>query len=170
MMKYHRPDAPPCEETIPYHGAGLDGIFLCNGFTREEVDGEWFTHIEDIQGLHNAIALDLVARETPLAAREIRFIRNTMDKTQAEVAQAMGVDVQTVARWEKGETKDVPGPADKMLRIMFIASIVGPELLLEYIHEVQELRRKEAEAEKTSAFTFGRDPETKAWGKISEDA
>jgi DNA-binding transcriptional regulator YiaG len=169
-MKYHRPDAPPCDAPIQYRGAGLDGIYLCNGFTREEVDGEWFTHVEDIQGLHNAIALDLVAREGPLAPKEIRFIRNTMDKTQEEVAQAMGVDAQTVARWEKGRTDKMPGPADRMLRIMFIASMVGPELLLEYIREVQELRKKEAEAETRSAFTFARDPETKEWGKVPEDA
>lgn len=165
-MKYHRPDAPPCDEPILYRGAGLEGIYLCNGFSCEEVDGEWFTHIEDIQGLHNAIALDLVARESPLAPKEIRFIRNTMDKTQAEIAQAMSVDVQTVARWEKGE-HPMPGPADKMLRIMFLASIIGPERLLEYIREVQELRR--IEAEEREAVTFAQD-DKKTWGKVLEDA
>ena len=165
-MKYHRPDAPPCDEPILYRGAGLDGIHLCNGFTREEVDGEWFTHIEDLQGLHNAIALDLVAREAPLAPKEIRFIRNTMDRTQADVAQAMSVDAQTVARWEKGE-HEMPGPADKMLRIMFIASIIGPERLLEYIKEVEELQRKEAEKRQV---TFGQNEKTKEWGKVLEDA
>jgi DNA-binding transcriptional regulator YiaG len=147
-----------------YRGAGLEGIYLCNGFEREEIDGEWFTYIEDIDGLHNAIALHLVAQEAPLTGPEFRFIRHTMDKTQAEIAHAMSVDTQTVARWEKGKTSEVPGPADKMLRIMFIASIVGPELVLEYIREVHELHRKQAEAEKRPAFTFGRDPETKQWG------
>jgi putative transcriptional regulator len=167
MIKYHRPDAPPCDEPVLYHGAGLDGIYLCNGFTREEVDGEWFTHIEDIQGLHNAIALDLVARDSPLAPREIRFVRATMDKTQVEIANAMSVDAQTVARWEKGESV-MPGPADKMLRIMFIASIVGADLLLEYIHEIQDLRRREAE--KSEAVSFARDRDTKEWGKVPEYA
>jgi DNA-binding transcriptional regulator YiaG len=167
-MRYHRTDAPPCDEPILYKGAGLDGIYLCNGFTREEEDGEWFTHIEDIEGLHRAIALDLVARESPLAPKEIRFIRNTMDMTQADIAQAMAVDVQTVARWEKGETEKIPGPADKMLRIMFIASIIGPERVIEYIREVQKLRREEAV--KRDAVTFAQDDKTKEWGKVLEDA
>lgn len=146
-----------------YRGAGLEGVYLCNGFKREEIDGEWFTHVEDIDGLHNAIALHLVAQEARLTGPEFRFIRHTMDKTQAEIAQAMSVDDQTIARWEKGKTHEVPGPADKMLRIMFVASFVGPELLLDYIREVQEIQRKQEEAERP-AFTFGRDPETKEWG------
>ena len=166
MIKYHRPNDPPCKEPVLYHGAGLDGIYLCNGFTREKVDGEWFTHIEDIEGLHNAIALDLVAREAPLTSKEFRFIRHTMDKTQAELAQAMGVDVQSVARWEKD--KIAPGPADKWLRIMFIASIIGPERMAEYIREVQELKR--LEAEKSKSVTFAQNEETKEWGKVLEDA
>ena len=168
MTEFHRPASPPCEKPIAYNGAGLDGIYLCNGFTREEIDGEWFTHIEDIEGLHNAIALNIVAQETPLGAREIRFIRNTMDKTQSEIAKAMSVDVQTVARWEKGETDRMPGPADKMLRIMFIASIIGPDELLEYIREVQDIRRVETETHK--AVTFAQDDTTKEWGKVLEDA
>jgi DNA-binding transcriptional regulator YiaG len=167
-MKYHRPSEPPCDEPILYRGAGLDGIYLCNGFTREEVDGEWFTHIEDIQGLHNAISLDLIAQEKPLEPTEFRFIRHTMDRTQADIAQSMGVDVQTVARWEKGETEKIPGPADKMLRIMFIASIIGPDRVLEYIREVQELRR--IEDEKRETVTFAQNDETKEWGKVLEDA
>jgi DNA-binding transcriptional regulator YiaG len=167
-MKYHRPSEPPCDKPILYRGAGLEGIYLCNGFVREEVDGEWFTCIEDIEGLHKAIALDLVSRDSPLAPEEFRFVRNTMDKTQADIARDMSVDVQTVARWEKGETEKVPGPADKMMRIMFIASIVDPELLREYIREVQSIQRRDAE--KAEAVTFAQDDKSKEWGKVLEDA
>jgi DNA-binding transcriptional regulator YiaG len=167
MIEFHRPDAPPCDAPILYSGAGLDGIYLCNGFTRLEMDGEWFTHIENIEGLHNAIALHLVAREVPLASKEIRFIRNTMDKTQSEIANAMSVDEQTVARWEKGKSA-MPGPADKMLRILFLASIVGPELLLEYIREVQELRRLKAEP--NELVSFARDDKSEEWSPVLEDA
>jgi len=167
MIGYHRPNSPPCDEPILYRGAGLDGIYLCNGFKREQIDGQWFTHVENIEGLHKAIALDLVARDAPLTGKEIRFLRNTMDMTQAETATALSVDEQTVARWEKSKT-DAPGPADKMLRIMFLASIVGPERLLEAIRQVQELKRHEAE--KSEAVTFARDRSTKEWGKVLEDA
>ena len=153
MTKYHRPNAPPCDEPILYRGAGLDGIYLCNGFKREEVDGEWFTYIEDIEGLHEAIAFHLVEHSGVLGPKEIRFIRNTMDKTQAEIAEGMGVDVQTVARWEKGESK-MPGPADRMLRVFFLLSTMSPEELRDFL---EELPRKLAEREESVTFVHDKD-------------
>jgi transcriptional regulator with XRE-family HTH domain len=165
MKKYRNSDSPPCDEPILYRGAGLEGIYLCNGFVREEIDGEWFTYIEDIEGLHNAIALDLVALEDSLSGKEIRFIRNTMGKTQEEVAESLGVDAQTVARWEKGKTK-IPGPADKFLRVMFLASIVGPDAILDYISEVERLHRIEAKRDKV---IFARDEAKDAWIKPNDN-
>jgi transcriptional regulator with XRE-family HTH domain len=44
-----------------------------------------------------------------------------MDLTQAELGAKLRVSDQTVARWEKGETP-IPGRADGMLRIPFLAS------------------------------------------------
>lgn len=42
-------------------------------------------------------------------ARLVRSMRRHMDLTQAELAEALGVDRKTVSRWERG-TVDVPGP------------------------------------------------------------
>jgi DNA-binding transcriptional regulator YiaG len=139
MSKQHfyKRGAKPCDEPLLYRGAGIEGIYLCSGFKREEIDGEWFTRIEDIQGLHNAIGLYLVEHRKALAPHEIRFLRNTMEKTQAEVARVIGVDAQTVARWEKGKS-EMPGPADRMLRILFVLSLASPEELQEFVAELQE--------------------------------
>jgi transcriptional regulator with XRE-family HTH domain len=161
---FYRPGSYPCDEPILYEGAGLDGIYLCNGYDRDEVDGEWFTWIEDIEGLHHAIALHLVLNRKALAPKEIRFIRNTMDKTQAEIAHMIRVDEQTVARWEKGKTA-MPGSADTLLRSKFLASIGTAEELREFVSERSD---KLDELDGVGEITFVRDPESDEWKDASE--
>jgi len=43
-----------------------------------------------------------------------------MDLTQAELGAKLGVNVQSVARWEKGLC-EMPGTAEKLLRAVFLA-------------------------------------------------
>jgi DNA-binding transcriptional regulator YiaG len=110
------PDGDP----FHYTACGLNDVYLVNGFTRETVDGEEFITIEDMDGLWKAIGLTLVTERKVLAPKEIRFLREHMDLTQAELGNKLRVADQTVARWEKGET-DMPGSADLLLRVLFLA-------------------------------------------------
>lgn len=122
-----------CNEAVqkPYHykGAGLEGIYLLNGYCREEVDGETHVSITDIEGLHNAIGRHLVTHRKALTPREIRFLRNTMGMTQASLAECLGNNSQSVARWEKGET-EMPGTSEKLLRAVFMASLLPTDDLV----------------------------------------
>lgn len=156
---FYRPGSYPCDEPFLYKGAGIDGIYLCNGYDREEIDGEWFTWIEDLEGLHQAIALHLVFNRKSLAPKEIRFIRNTMDKTQAEIAHMLRVDEQTVARWEKGKNV-MPGPADSLLRSKLIASIASAEELQDFLCERSD---RLDELDGVGEVTFVRDSESDEW-------
>jgi DNA-binding transcriptional regulator YiaG len=122
-------------------GVWRDDVYLVNGFTRETVDGEEFITIEDMDGLWKAIGLHLITTRKILASKEIKFLRDHMEMTQAQLGTRLRVSDQTVARWEKGETKLVPGPADLVLRIFFLASDVAqPEgkQILEKISEFFE--------------------------------
>jgi DNA-binding transcriptional regulator YiaG len=106
--------------------------------------------IQDLDGLWKAIGLHLVTTRKTLAPKEIKFLRHHMDETQAELASRMRVTDQTVARWEKGIT-ELSGPADMMLRTLFLGSQVaqpeGNELLKEIIKLWDELvERDEPEA------------------------
>lgn len=103
-----------------YRACGLDGIFLLNGFDLHEHDGEQHVSINDIDGLHIAIGKHLVIQRKALAPKEVRFLRKTMDLSQAELAEELGKTSQSVARWEKG-MHDIPGSAEKLLRAIFIA-------------------------------------------------
>lgn len=113
----------------PYHYTmcGLDGIYLLNGYSIEEYDGEQCIAIAEIDELHKAIGRHLVLHRQALSAKEIRFLRKTLDLTQQELAHKLQTNSQSVARWEKGEYP-IPGVSEKMLRIIFFAEIATTKL------------------------------------------
>ena len=124
----------------PYHykECGLDNIFLLNGFTLEDVDGEEYVSIDNVDGLWKAIGINLVAKQKTFSPSEIRFLRSQMDLTQAELAKFLRVDDQTVARWEKKHCK-MPGPADLALRFLFLSSEVAQPEGGEIVQRAHEL-------------------------------
>jgi DNA-binding transcriptional regulator YiaG len=103
-----------------YTVCGLDNIFLLNGYRTDDHDGEESISVIDVEGLHRAIGRHLVLHRKGLSPKEVRFLRKTMDLTQAELAAKLGNDAQSVARWEKG-TCEMPGTAEKLLRVTFLA-------------------------------------------------
>jgi DNA-binding transcriptional regulator YiaG len=117
-------------EPLLYRGCGLDGIYLLNGYSVDQHDGERHVSVSDIDGLHEAIGRHIVSHRKALATKEIRFLRNTLGLTQAELAARLGNTSQSVARWEKGEC-EIPGTAEKLLRAMFLASLLRDEDLEE---------------------------------------
>ena len=111
-----------------YRACGLDGIYLLNGYATEEYDGEEYLSVTKMEELHQAIGRHLVMCRKGLAPKEIRFLRNTMGLTQEELAERLGNNAQSVARWEKGEC-EVPGPSEKLLRLIFIAHFMTDDEL-----------------------------------------
>jgi DNA-binding transcriptional regulator YiaG len=139
----------PVSEPLHYKACGLDDVYLVNGFTREQIDGEYAVTIEDLDGLWKAIGLALVKGRKALAPKEVRYLRHHMDLTQAELSAKLRVSDQTVARWEKGETP-IPGPADVLLRVLFLASdCVQPEggRALDHLSKMLEELRERDEPE-----------------------
>jgi len=134
---------------LPYHyqECGLDNVYLMNGYTIEEVDGEEFVSINSVDELWKAIGLNLVTNKKLLSHKEIRFLRGQMDKTQAEVASFLRVDDQTVARWEKGKVT-LSGTADVAFRMLFLMADVaqpqGAEILVSWMDTIKKLIEKDA--------------------------
>lgn len=140
---------------FPYRGCGLDGIFLLNGYETHSHDGDKHVVIKDIDGLHVAIGRHLVLSRKGLAPKELRFIRKTLDLSQAELAEKLGNTSQSVARWEKGEV-EIPGPAEKFLRAYFLAQNASDESDLETLRTliVQGLAELDAMDEQTRPVQF----------------
>lgn len=57
--------------------------------------------IEDVEVLHMAIAHALVEEKPSLSGPEVRFIRKLLELTQTQLAALLGVEDQSVRRWEK---------------------------------------------------------------------
>lgn len=104
-----------------YTGCGLEGIFLKNGFTVKETPYGRAVAIDDVEGLHRAIALDIVRKKSPMSGHQFRFLRKEQDLTQEETAGMFRVDVQTIANWEKRGKQEIPGPADVAMRAYYLA-------------------------------------------------
>ena len=143
------------EKPLHYTACGLDNVYLLNGFKRETIDGEEYLTIQDLDGLWKAIGLHLVTTRKALAPKEIRFLRQQMKMTQAELGARLRVSDQTVARWEKDQC-DKDGPADMMLRVLFLGSPVaqpeGNKLLREIIKLLDELQERDESKQKADVF------------------
>src|SRR5262249_28819428 len=143
------------EQPLHYTACGLDNVYLLNGFKREIIDGEEYVTIADLDGLWKAIGLHLVTTRKALAPKEIRFLRQHMEMTQAELGARLRVSDQAVARWEKGRC-ELPGPADMMLRVLFLGSPVaqpeGNKPLREIIKLLDELQERDESKQKADVF------------------
>jgi putative transcriptional regulator len=109
-----------------YTECGLDNIYLVNGFRIVQTPRGKSVAIRDVEGLHRAIGLMLVREKKDLDGKEFRFLRHEMNMTQLDLAAILRVDVQSVARWEKGKNKGpIDGPALGLLRVMYEQFVGG---------------------------------------------
>lgn len=137
-MKHQHSDTPDLGQPYHYTLCGLDNIFLYNGYTLEPSDyGETFS-VENLDGLHQAIARSIIEHDRRLSGKEFRFLRLELAATQKIVADWMDVDVQTVARWEKGKTSVDP-VADRLIRLIYLENIKQRFHITELLERLSEM-------------------------------
>ena len=105
--------------TYHYTDSGLDRVHLANGYTTHSTPHGEAISIDDVDGLHRAIARTIVRSPKPIDGAEFRFLRRHLDLSQKAVADLIGAEEQNVYRWEKARTKFVPGMADRLIRLLF---------------------------------------------------
>lgn len=103
--------------TYHYRECGLPNIHLTNGYREVETPYGKGLSIEEIADLHMTLALSLVEDKSSLTGPEARFIRRLLELTPAQVAELLGIDDQSVRRWE--ELDHVPKHADHGIRLLF---------------------------------------------------
>ena len=128
------------ESNLPYRytESGLDNIYLLNGFYPVETPRGLSVVIRNPDGLHRAIGQMLTAETKLLTGREFRFLRHEINLTQQDLAAVIGVDVQSVGRWERGEIK-IPGPAQRLIRLIYNEKVNGNREILEPLKRLAEL-------------------------------
>jgi putative transcriptional regulator len=122
-----------------YTECGLDNVYLLNGFKYVETPRGKGATIKDRDGLHRAIGRYLVREKKNLSGKEFRFLRHELDMTQLLIANLLNVDVQTVARWEKRKTVEIPGPAQGLIRLLYEEHTNGNRKITTLLAELAEL-------------------------------
>lgn len=129
-------------EGFHYQSCGLDNVFLLNGYEVRELDGSRAVAIHDLEGLHRAIAEQLIEKPAPLSCKEFRFLRVEMDFSQKALGDFLGVTDQAVAKWEKGQTKSIPRSADTLVRVFARERLLKRESrIFDFVREMSELDR-----------------------------
>jgi transcriptional regulator with XRE-family HTH domain len=100
-----------------YKASGLDNVKLIGLPVMLDDDGDACVVIKNVNGLHKAIAEAIVNCHRCISAKELRFLRTLMGKTQAELAGDVNKDTQSVGRWERGE-HPIDANAEALIRLM----------------------------------------------------
>lgn len=111
------------QEAYHYTECGLDNVYLYNIPKLTDCKNEGVIYIPKINKLHNLIAKTLLEKPSLLNGKEIRFLRTRAGLKQAELAEKIGKDAQSVGRWER-ENNPADKTTDKLLRIV-IAEELG---------------------------------------------
>ena len=126
-------------DTYHYTECGLQNVYLRNGFKFAETPRGEGVKIHDIDGLQKAIGSDIIRSNRRLSGPQFRFLRTEIGLAQAHLATLLDVEVQSVARWEKGQTKPIPGPADKVIRFLYDEHIGGNPKIRDWLQELADL-------------------------------
>lgn len=94
----------------------------------------------DLNGLTEAICLALTDKAGVLTGAEFRYVRSAgMLLSQPALGKLMGIDGQSIARWEK--TGKVPRWADKLVRLLYLAHAQGNEPIRRAVERIKTVER-----------------------------
>lgn len=138
-----------------YRECGLDNIKLANGYTIEETPYGEGVAIEDIPGLHRAIGQILIRKPSRLTGKEFRFLRGELGLSQKRIAALFETTEQNIGRWERGDVEEVPGPADRLIRVLYSEYINENSNVSEIVERLCDLDRSLADVEKELTLSHG---------------
>lgn len=122
-----------------YTESGLDNVYLANGFKIHKTPYGRGVSIEDTAGLHRMIGRWLIDLPKPLNGAELRFLRLEMELSQSGIAALIGSTEQNVRRWEKARARPMPGPADRILRVLYNEYIGGDGSVRDMVDRLADL-------------------------------
>jgi DNA-binding transcriptional regulator YiaG len=106
-------------EPLHFTACGLDNVLLGSGYDVVDTPEGRGVRIRNLDELHCAIGEFLAVHKKTLIGKELRYLRQHMNLTQAELGHLIGLSSQQVARWEKGQC-EISGAAESLLRVLFM--------------------------------------------------
>jgi DNA-binding transcriptional regulator YiaG len=123
-----------------YTDGGLRNVWLANGYEIKQTPYGEGVSFHNLDGLTTSICIALTKKAGVLTGIEFRYIRSAgMLLSQPALGKLMGIDGQSVARWEK--TGKVPKWADKLVRLMYLAQAQGNEPISSAVERVKTVER-----------------------------
>jgi len=123
-----------------YTDGGLRNVWLANGYEITQTPYGKGVSFHNLEGLTRSIGKALTRKSSPLTGAEFRYIRSAgMLLSQPALGKLMGVDGQSVARWEK--TSKVPLWADKLVRLLYTAQVNGDEPIAKAVERIKTVVR-----------------------------
>jgi DNA-binding transcriptional regulator YiaG len=122
-----------------YIDAGLENVWLANGFERQSTPYGDAVIIHDVAGLTRAICKAIIRQPAPLTGIQFRYIRQAMLMSQSSLGKSMGRTDQAIAGWEK--SGKIPKYADTLLRVLYAAHADGHEQVRNIVHALNGVDR-----------------------------
>jgi len=123
-----------------YTDGGLRNVWLANGYEIIQTPYGEGVSFHNLDGLTRSICMALTRKASPLTGAEFRYIRSAgMLLSQPALGKLMGIDGQSVARWEK--TSKVPLWADKLARLLYAAQVNGDEPIAKAVERIKTVER-----------------------------
>ena len=123
-----------------YTDGGLRNVWLANGYEITQTPYGEGVSFHNLDGLTRSIYMALTRKASPLTGAEFRYIRSAgMLLSQPALGKLMGIDGQSVARWEK--TSKVPLWADKLVRLLYTAQVNGDEPIAKAVERIKTVER-----------------------------
>ena len=123
-----------------YTDGGLRNVWLANGYEIKKTPYGEGVAFHNLDGLTTSICIALTKKAGVVTGSEFRYIRSAgMLLSQPALGKLMGIDGQSVARWEK--TGKVPKWADKLVRLMYLAQAQGKEPISSAVERVKTVER-----------------------------
>lgn len=122
-----------------YTECGLDNVWLENGYTLKKTAYGKAVAIEDADGLHQTLALELIAKQGRLSGKELKFLRVAMGLSQGGLGKLLGATEQSVSLWER--TGKVPQAADGLTRLLAAEKFNGNYKVSEVVERISTVER-----------------------------
>lgn len=122
-----------------YTESGLNNVWLENGFNVVDTPYGKAVSIDDADGLHELLAIDLANKTGRLTGKEFRFLRTMLCLSQQNFAAMLGLTEQAASLWER--TGKVPKSADATMRMLILEKLKGDGKMSEVINRINTVDR-----------------------------
>lgn len=117
-----------------YTECGLNNVWLSNGYKVKETSYGEAVSVMDVDGLLEALALNLTEKKGRLTGKEFRFLRLWLCMSQEGIARLMSVQEQSVSLWER--TGKVTKSGDTLARLLVLERLNGDGKIEEIITRI----------------------------------